>query len=259
MTCLAPSGAIASRLKPETLQAWNSFISEVDERAQRQSAQSGSFLWSDQVSGQVARLRRGDIMVSPTTSHVPHKVPGGLIHDWIGAAFIPGVTLDDVLRVIRSYGRYKEFYQPTIVDSRLIHREEASEGFSMLLASTSLVAKTAIDADFQASGTRLDDQRWYGITRSTRVQEVADYGTASQHTLPENEGKGLIWRLHSIVRLQERDGGVYIEVEAVALSRDIPVTLRWLVVPMVRRTSASALTTTLRQTEAAVRLLRKSL
>jgi hypothetical protein len=33
---------------------------------------------------------------------------------------------------------------------------------------------------------------------------------------------GLIWRLYSVVRLEERDGGGYMDVEVVALSRDIP-------------------------------------
>jgi len=93
----------------------------------------------------------------------------------------------------------------------------------------------------------------YSITETTRIQEIADYGTPSQHTSPQNEGTGLIWRLFSIARFEERDGGVYIELEAIALSRDIPSSLRWLVEPIVRRISRSSLATSLRQTQDAVR------
>ena len=64
---------------------------------------------------------------------------------------------------------------------------------------------------------------------------------------------GLIWRVHSITHFEERDGGVYIEVEAIALSRDIPAVLRWVVDPIVRRVSRASLATSLQQTEAAVR------
>jgi hypothetical protein len=258
VACLVPARAIAAHLKPETIQAWNDFIDDVDARNQNLVSSGGSFLRSDEISGQVARLRRGDIVVFPASSHVPLKVPSGLIHDWIGAIFISGVTLDDVLTVVRSYDRYKDFYHPKVIDSKLISREGLSDQFSILLTSKSIVAKTALDAEFQCSYIPLDDQRWYSITRSTRIQEVAEYGTASQHTLPENEGKGLIWRLHSVVRFEERDGGVYIEIEAIALSRDIPSTLRWVVGPMVRRVSISSLVTSLRQTQAAVRSLRES-
>ena len=55
------------------------------------------------------------------------------------------------------------------------------------------------------------------------------------------------------MRLEENDGGVYVEIEAVALSRDIPPALRFLVDPIVRRVSRSALLTSLEQTENAVR------
>jgi hypothetical protein len=92
----------------------------------------------------------------------------------------------------------------------------------------------------------------YSISRTTRMQEIAEYGTSEQHLLPKDEGTGLIWRAYSITRLDERDGGVYIEVEAIILSRDIPPGLRWFADPIVRRVSRTSLTTALRQTRDAV-------
>ena len=59
---------------------------------------------------------------------------------------------------------------------------------------------------------------------------------------------GFIWRLQSIARYEERDGGVYVELEAIGLTRDIPVSLRWVTSPLVTRLSRSALATSLRQT-----------
>jgi hypothetical protein len=47
-------------------------------------------------------LKDGEITVSPTGPSVPIKVPSGLIHDWTVATFIPGVTLIDVLQVVRN-------------------------------------------------------------------------------------------------------------------------------------------------------------
>jgi hypothetical protein len=71
--------------------------------------------------------------------------------------------------------------------------------------------------------------------------------------LPQDHGTGIIWRLYSIARYQERDGGVYVELEAIALSRDIPGALRWLVEPIVRRVSRSSLVLSLQETADAVR------
>jgi len=123
----------------------------------------------------------------------------------------------------------------------------------MVLMNKSAIARTALDADYQTVYTQIDDHRWYSVTDATRLQEIAEYDTPSQHILPENHGTGLIWRLHSITRYEERDGGVYIEVEAIALSRDIPAGLRWVVEPIVRRVSRASVATSLQQTEAAVR------
>jgi hypothetical protein len=71
--------------------------------------------------------------------------------------------------------------------------------------------------------------------------------------LHEGEGTGIIWRLFSITRYVERDGGVYLEIEAIGLSRDIPASLRWVVAPIIRHISRGSLSLSLRQTENAVR------
>jgi hypothetical protein len=78
------------------------------------------------------------------------------------------------------------------------------------------------------------------------------FGTPEEHLLPEGEGTGLIWRLSSITRLEERDGGVYAELEGYALSRDIPAVLRLFVSPIVRRVSRDSVATSLHQTKVAI-------
>jgi hypothetical protein len=123
----------------------------------------------------------------------------------------------------------------------------------MVLMNKPFFAKLALDSDYQSSYNRIDERRLYCVSQTTRIQEVAEYGAAEQHTLPQDQGTGLIWRLYSVSRFEERDGGVYLEVEAIALNRDIPVALRLVAEPIVRRVSREYLLTTLRQTEKAVR------
>jgi len=159
-----------------------------------------------------------------------------------------------VLQVVRDYGRYKELYKPTVADSRVIATGEASDLFSMRLLYKSVFLKTALDTDYESGFVHVDDRRGYSISRATRIQEIEEYGAPAQHALKEGEGSGVIWRLFSIARYIERDGGVYIELEAIGLSRDIPASLRWIVEPIVRRVSRGSLSTSLQQTENAVRL-----
>jgi hypothetical protein len=241
-----------ANLQPETVQQWEDYVKAADTRHADRLAK-GTFLSSDEIAGRTSKLRIGGVVVTPASQHVPLEVHSGLIHDWTGAAFIPNAKLDDVLPVLRDYDRYKDYYRPNVVCSKRIATSESRDQFSMVLMNKSVVGRTALDTDYRAAYTRIDDRRWYSVADATRIQEIAEYDTPSQHILPENHGTGLIWRLHSITRFEERDGGVYIEVEAIALSRDIPAALRWVVEPVVRRVSRSAVATSLLQTEAAVR------
>jgi hypothetical protein len=120
------------------------------------------------------------------------------------------------------------------------------------MLNKAVVAKFALDTEFQNTYTRIDENRLYSTSYSTRVREIENFGLADEHEAPANTGRGLIWRLYSTSRFEQRDGGVYVELEGVALSRDVPGALRFLVAPIVRRTSRSAMVVSLEKTEGAV-------
>jgi hypothetical protein len=240
-------------LKQETVKAWQEYVAAATARMQERLRPGVHFLKVDEDQHWISDVRSGEILVSYGGSQGLTKVPSGLIHDWFGAAFIAGTTLNQVLSVVRTYDRYKEFYHPAVADSKTLSTDRLEDRFSMVLVNNSLLVGTALASDYKCRYVRVSDRRWYSISESTRIQEIENSGTASQHMLREGEGKGLLWRLLSITRFEERDGGVYMELEAIALSRDIPVSLRWMVAPIVRRMSRSSLITSLRQTEGAVR------
>jgi hypothetical protein len=166
--------------------------------------------------------------------------------------FVPDAKIEDVLSVVRDYDHYKDIYRPGVLDSMSRGSDGTKDLFFMRLANRSVVAKTALDAECEVSYIRVDDQHWYGTSNTTHIVELAKFGTPEQRTLPEDQGTGLIWRLSSITRLEERDGGVYAELEAIALSRDIPAAFRVIVTPIVRRVSRDSLATSLHQTKVGI-------
>ena len=244
--------AHAANLKAETVTAWDDYVQSVNVILQDRVRPGGSFLWTYEEPERIAKVHRGEIVVAPAPGPSPRKVRGGLIHHWIAAAFLPNVKLDDILEITQDYDRYQEFYRPSVIASKTVAREDSNDYFSMQLMNKAFFLKTTLDADYHATKVRLDDRNFYSVSRSTRVQEIDDYGRPSQHRMPEGQGGGYIWKLFSIGRLAQRDGGVYIELEAIALSRDIPAALRFVVDPVVRSVSRSALLTSLTQTEEAV-------
>ena len=253
-TLLFPAALDAASLEPITLKAWEEYVQSANARMEQRLSPGKTFLWVDEAPDRLARVRAGEVVVSPVGTQNPKRVPSGLIHDWIGAAFIPDATLTDVLQVVRDYARYKELYKPTVADSSVIATSQAKDLFSMRLLYKSVFLKTALDTDYESGYIRVGGRQGYSISRATRIQELEEYGAPDQHALKEGEGSGVIWRLFSIARYLERDGGVYIELEAIGLSRDIPASLRWIVEPIVRRVSRGSLSTSLQQTENAVLL-----
>ena len=78
-----------------------------------------------------------------------------------------------------------------------------------------------------------------------RIAEVENAGKPGEKEKPRDEGAGYLWRLNTYGRYEERDGGGYIELETLALSRSVPAILAWLVNPYVRSIPREYLSRTL--------------
>ena len=249
--CLvAPSLAHGAELKQDTLVDWNVYL----DAARPQMAAQPPVFWVDQKPERLQRVRNGEILVSSVGKENPKPVASGLIHDWVGAIFFPNASIKDILSAARDYGNYKEYYKPTVVDSKLLGSYGPCEKYSMRVVNKEVVAETALDMDYETCYFKIDDRRWYSTTRTTQVQEVRHYGRSDEQDLPPDHGSGYIWRLYSVAKFEQRDGGTYVEVEAIALSRDIPTALRWVVNPIVRRVSRNSMLVSLQQMKEAVRL-----
>lgn len=208
-----------AELAPETLKAWDAYVQTQNARVAEYSTVT-PFLWSDQSPDRLGRLHNGQMVVAPFGEN-PHRVSHGLIHHWVGAIFLPGARLEDVLSVVRDYGKYKDYYAPNVIESQVLRQTDTEDTFSLRMLNKAVVAKFALDTEFQNTFTRIDEKRWYSISYTTRVREVENYGLPEEQEAPADTGRGLIWRLYSISRFEQRDGGVYVELEAVALSRDV--------------------------------------
>jgi hypothetical protein len=246
-------GGRAADLKPETLKAWNQYIEE--KKIQAKSLADASLVAANDDRDLWTELRSGKILVAPAGPKLPRRVPSGLIHDWMGTAFIPSATILQVLAVVRDYDRYKDVYRPGVIDSQACVATKDEDRFSLVLMNKSFFAKKAFKGDYRARYFRLDDNRWYSIAESTRTQEIEGYGGADARLLPEGEGSGLIWRAAIINRYEARDGGVIVQFEGIVLSRDIPEALRWVIDPIVRRVSRESIQLSLEKTRDAVRTL----
>lgn len=251
-TLLVASGESAV-LKPETINAWQDYIKQEDISVQKRTADGQCFFWADQDPSRFAKLRAGSMIVEPIGEHNPLHVPSGLIHHWIGAIFIPNYSAEDLLSITRDYGHYKEYYKPGVADAKSISTSPNRDEFTIRFVNSSVLSRTSLEGTYTTDFFRLNDKRWYTVSLTTQMQEIRDFGQSKEKRLAPDQGSGSIWRLYSTARLEERDGGVLLEIEAIALSRDIPAALHWFVDPIVRRVSRESLEKSLTETAEAVR------
>src|SRR5450755_388742 len=240
--------ARSAELKPATLHAWNEYL-----RESRAPADTGNaILWIDESADRRARFQHGEVLVAPVIERGTQNVSDGLIHDWIGGVFIPGASVQDLRAVLDNYDRYKEIYRPVVTDSKAIPCDGVDQSFSMIWKRHVMFVTAAMQARYLAHEATIDQRHGYSIVDAIEIQQIEDYGHRNERALPPDTGNGFIWRIRSIVNYEERDGGVYLQIEAIALTRGIPSSIEWMVRPVVGRLSIDSLTATLGQTRDAV-------
>jgi hypothetical protein len=239
----------AAELKQKTLQAWEAYVQTANQTMEQRAAGRSPFLWVDESPDLLRRVRSGELVVS-NRDH--SDVPSGLIHHWVGAMFLPGVTLDDVNAVFNDYDHYPDFYRPRVVKVKVLRQTDDYQKITTLVVQRTFGVTGAVEADDEIHIIKLDARRVYSLSNATRVQEIADYGQPEERLLSENQGPGYVWRTVSMNRLEQRDGGVYIEMEMIGLSRGIPIGFRWLIKPLIEHMPRTIMLETLQDTRNAV-------
>lgn len=223
----------AANLAPKTVQSFAAYMRQREAALQSNRIQGQHFLWADESPARLQKVRSGEIAIEKSAKDNPIEVPGGLIHDWTGAVLIPGTTTARVVEMVQNYDHHKAIYKPEVVDSKLLSR--SGNDFRIFLRLVKKKVLTAVlntEHDvryFPVSATRVHSRSY-----STAIREVQHPGTPRETQLPPGEGYGFLWNLNSFWRFDQRDEGVYVECEAISLTRGIPMGLGWMIEPIIR-------------------------
>jgi hypothetical protein len=232
--------AAAAQLKPQTLEAFERYVHQAAERLERRP----DFIWS-------APPGKGDIAVAPANAKPVSKVPDGLVHDWVGTAFLPGVPIDRVIAMVQDYNRHKEIYKPEVIDSRLMSRDGNRFHVYLRLLKKQVIT-VVLSTEHDVRYEQLSPNRWRSFSETTRISEVENAGKANEREKPAGTGEGFLWKLNTFWRFEERGGGTWVECEAISLTREIPTGLGWIIEPIIRNLPRESLEITLRSTRAAL-------
>ena len=235
-----------------------------DARNDEEQRKGAPYFWVDSLpeaerAAAYAELRRGDMKLQRMETHENGQkitCPNGMIHHWVGLIFIPGATLEGVLGVLQDYEHHARYYGPDIERSRLESRD--GDHFRVYLRfRRRQVVTVVLNTEHDVRYYRDSAVRAHSRSSAIRIAQVEDAGHSNEHERPAGSDDGYLWKMETWWRMEERDGGVYLQSEAASLTRDIPVALGWLINPFVTSIPRESLTFTLEATRRAVSARRR--
>jgi len=245
-------------LREATIEAFGKYIVKT-EAQNANSLRLGPFLWVDGLSEKeraatIAGLKGGEVemrrlSVDATGGNL--GVPGGMIHDWEGIIFIPGVRIDDVLKILQDYDDQATYYAPDVEKAKLESRN-GNQFRVFLRFRRHKVVTVVLDTEHSVTYYRDSPAQAHSRSSATRIAQVEDPGGPDEKEKTPGEDDGYLWRMETWWRLQERDGGVYVQNQVVTLTRDIPTGLAWLIEPYITNIPKETLEFTLQATRRAV-------
>ena len=239
---------VAETPSPAAVARFNDYVGRVEMRLAAQHKSTKDFLapvdW--------ARVKNGDVVLEHLTPATTKELPGALLQDWRGTAFVPGAKGEDFERVMRNFDTFPQIYSPEVLKAST--RTLGANHYQVAMrVRQQHILTVVMDMTYDTTFGRLDPQHGYSLSRSTQIAEIDAAGTATERVLSADEQHGYLWHLNNYWSYEERDGGLYIQVESVSLSRSAPKGLGWMIGPFIESVPRESLEFTLRATRDALK------
>jgi hypothetical protein len=230
---------------PAAISAFNSYSKEVESRLARQHRSRNAFLApvASNAESEETRLHLGAPIIERATPSTAANFSGALLHHWRGTAFAPGAKAADFERLLRDFNSYPQHFSPQVLKAKAFTQGDRLQIWMRVRQRH--VITVVMDTTYDVTFGRLDAQHGYSTSQSTRIAEIDSPGTSAERALNTNEEHGFLWRLNTYWSYEERDGGLYLQIEAVSLTRSIPRGLGWAIRPYVESIPRESLEFTL--------------
>jgi putative flippase GtrA len=218
-------------LKAHTLRAWNAYEQRVDMRYEGAAATAAPFFALDAFGKKDWRstAARGTVAMSRIESSRPGDgepaIEDGKIHHWAGAIFVPGVSIERLLKLLADLAGHEQQHYEDVLASKLLARDNDRYRIYMKLRRSKIITVT-YNTEHDVQYRHLGSSRASARSVATKIAQLDDAGTPQERELKAGSDSGYLWRLNAYWRYEAVNGGVMIECESVSLSRAIPFMLR---------------------------------
>jgi len=233
---------------PAAVAAFNAYTQTIESRLAQQHRSSTNFLSVDSNPQTLGRLCAGELILEKITP-AQAQTSGALLHHWRGTAFAPGATAADFEHLLTNFNAYPVHFSPEVLQANLVSQQGDHLQATMRVRQRHVIT-VLMDTAYDITSSRLDAHHGYSISRSTRISEL---DPKTSRVLSTNEEHGFLWRLNTYWSYEERDGGLYLQIESVSLTRAIPTGLGWAIGPYVESIPRESLDFTLRSAVIAIK------
>jgi hypothetical protein len=252
LLAVAP-GCLAAEPDPVAVSTFDSYITTVEARLARQHSSSNGFIVPvTPAAPSETRLRQGELLIEQITPSTATDLPGAMLYHWRGTAFAPGAKAADFERMMKNFDAYPQKFSPQVLQSRILSQQGDIFKVTMRVCQKHVIT-VVMDTSYDVTFARIDPLHGYSLSRSTQISEIDSPGTRHELALTSSEEHGFLWRLNTYWSYEERDGGLYMQIESVSLTRSIPTGLGWAIGPFIQSVPRESLEFTLRSTCNALR------
>lgn len=228
------AASAAAQPSPEANAAYDAYLCSAELRLARQHQSRAGFLANlTPGSPRDHRLHTGALLLEDLSPH-PSTIPGALLHHWRATAFIPGATAAEFDRLLRDFSAYPRIFAPQVQRVSVLSGSSNSARIAMRMLQHHGIS-VVLEGTFQVTFAQLDALHRFSSSASTAISEVASPG--ADH--------GLLWCMNTFWSDEQRDGGLYLQIESISLTRSIPFGLAWAVHPFVTSIPRDSLAFTL--------------
>lgn len=240
-----PISALAQP-SPQAIAGFNSYVQGVESRLAQQHQSATTFFTPESDSN----LRQGDLIIEQLTP-AHQSLPGAMLHHWRGTIFVPHATAASFERLLRNFPAYPQVFAPQVLRAKVLSQNPNQYQVQMRIRQHHVLT-VVLDAGYSVTFGQLDPEHRYSTSRSTRVAEIASPDTPAEHALLPDKAHGFLWRMNTYWSYEQHDGGLYLQLESVSLSRSIPFGLGWAVTPLVESIPRESLEFTLQSVRKAL-------
>ncbi|MES1262575.1 MAG: hypothetical protein ABUS49_12645 [Acidobacteriota bacterium] len=237
-------------LDEETLRSYQDYVEIFEKSVIEQFNKTGK-LWIDsENNGKRSAFEASKPVVVPRRNE---DIAHGSIHHFSGSIHLNGATIESVRRVMEDYAHYVQIFRPDLGSASGVREPDSTpedEHFlsKLLLVQTTLWMSVSYDTVYDTHYRRIGKDRWTARSVALSIKEWRDPKNAAAGTLPEGDDHGFLWKTNTYWLARERNGGLDLQADSIALSRPNPTGFAW----WGTRRSRDAVDKMLRDVQAAI-------